>query len=77
MKLVTIKMVNGTKYKMGIFPDQTVANLKLRIFNTLLIKIEAQRLLYNGTPLPNEYLLGNLPDDCIIHLVLQLVSIPE
>ena len=45
-----------------------VSMLKQMIEEKLNIKIESQRLIYNGSPLID----FNLPDNSIVHLILQL-----
>ena len=78
MKVVAIKFMNGAKYTLRIHEDSfSVLSLKELIEERLNIKKETQRLIYNGSPLENSQILNNLPDNCIIHIVLQLATIDE
>jgi hypothetical protein len=80
MKSIIIKLVNGKKYIFDINEDaiyKTVKTLKYSIEESLDIKVAIQRLLYHGSPLSNDFMLINLPDNCIINLILQLETISE
>jgi hypothetical protein len=80
MKSIIIKLVNGKKYIFDINEDviyKTVKTLKYNIEESLDIKVAMQRLLYRGSPLSNDFMLINLPDNCIINLILQLETISE
>jgi hypothetical protein len=80
MKSIIIKLVNGKKYIFDINEDtiyKTVKTLKYSIEKNLDIKIGMQRLLYNGSPISNDFMLINLPNNCIINLILQLETISE
>jgi hypothetical protein len=79
MKIISVKLVNGTKYAFHIDERnyETVSSLKNRIEACLDIKKGMQRLLYRGSPLQNELCLNNLPDGSIVHLILQLETIDE
>ena len=72
MKTLIIKVVNGIKYTIQVNDDISVSYLKDKIEECLNIKKETQRLIYNGSPLINTYYISNLPNNCIIYLILQL-----
>ena len=80
MKSIIIKLVNGKKYTFEMNEStiyKTVKSLKDSIEESLNIKKGMQRLLYHGSPLSNDFMLINLPDKSIIHLILQLETISE
>jgi len=80
MKSIIIKLVNGKKYIFDINESsiyKTVKTLKYSIEENLDIKVGMQRLIYNGSPISNDFMLINLPNNCIINLILQLETISE
>jgi hypothetical protein len=74
---VYIKLINGIKYKFFLDVYETVSHLKNKIEACLDIDKNTQRLLYRGSSLSDDYMLFNLPDKSVIHLILQLGTIPE
>ena len=80
MKSIILKLVNGNKCILNINEEnmyETVKSLKEHIETSLNVKKGMQRLLYHGSPLSNEFMLINLPDKSIFHLILQLETISE
>ena len=68
MKTIHLKLLTGQKYTFFMENNGPVSMLKQMIEEKLNIKIESQRLIYNGSPLID----FNLPDNSIVHLILQL-----
>ena len=77
MKRFIVKLMNGMKYVFFVEPDESVASIKCKIECCLDIKKETMRLLYQGALLQDYHTLFKLPDNSILHLVLQLASIQE
>jgi len=74
MKTIKIKMINGTKYTIDTHDNTTVLELKHIIEETLNVCKQMQRLIFNGSPLEDHLIL---PNNCVVHLLLQLASIDE
>lgn len=77
MKRIIIKLIDGTKYIFYINNNESISLLKNKIESCLDIKKETQRLLYQGSLLQDYHTLAKLPDNSILHLVLQLACIQE
>ena len=76
MKCIVLKFQNGKKYNYYYDICEFVSSFKNKIEEHLGIKKETIRLLYKGQLLNNDYYL-NIPDNSVIHLVLQLATIYE
>jgi hypothetical protein len=63
-----------TKYELDVQPDNTIAHLKYQIQDSLNIKYEQQRLIYNGLTMTNEYQIIDygVKENGIIHLLLSM-----
>jgi hypothetical protein len=72
-----IKMTNGIKYSFCTLESESVTGLKIRIADFLQVNKNTLRLLYEGSPLTDEFILKDIPNKSIIHLVSQMSSIEE
>jgi hypothetical protein len=71
---IFIKTLEG-KYVFNVDPTITVALLKDQISVTLQIHKLQQRLIFNGSPMVDEYSLEkhNVRENSIIHLLLSMM----
>jgi len=72
--IIFIKLLDGTKHLLNINKNITITQLKYNIQETLNINKRAQRLLYKGYPMVDDYTLTsyNVTDNSTIFLLLQL-----
>ena len=68
MKTIYLKLLTGEKYTFIMENNGSIPMLKELIEEKLNIKKESQRLIYNGSSLID----FNLPDNSIVHLILQM-----
>lgn len=72
--IIYIKLPDKTKHPLSVDEKMSVLSLKNLIFESLHINILSQRLMYNGTPLPDEYTLYQfkITENSIIDLLYQM-----
>lgn len=73
--IVFIKLLDNRLFKLETNENYTVSYLKTQIENTMKINKSAQRLLYKGYPMLDEYTLKkyNISDKSTIFLLLHMI----
>lgn len=63
------------KYMITIDAEETVLSLKYQIENILHIKVQQQRLIFQGHPMVDETILNKLgvKENSVIHLLLCMI----
>lgn len=72
---IYIKTIDGNKFVLEVNQSDTVLLLKYKIEELKNIKVQSQRLLFQGYPLLDENILENreIKNNSIIHLLLQIM----
>jgi hypothetical protein len=72
--IIFIKLLDGTKHEFNVNENIRITQLKYNIQEILNINKRAQRLLYKGYPMLDDYTLGsyNVTENSTIFLLLQL-----
>ena len=72
--IIYIKLPDKTKHPLNVEEKMSILLLKNLIFESLHINVLNQRLIYNGTPLPDECYLSQfkIHEDSIIDLLYQM-----
>jgi len=73
--IIIIKMINGEKILLDIEKNITVFVLKEKIKEIKKIDTRMQRLIFQGSPMINDYPLDkyNIKENSIIHLILSMM----
>lgn len=72
--LIYIKLIDKSEIGIEVDINSSVLSLKYLIEDQIDVKYYAQRLLYNGSPMSDEYSLWkyNLREKSVINLVIQM-----
>jgi len=72
--IIFIKTIEN-KYILQVEPENTITHLKYQIQNNLHIQYEQQRLIFNGSPMVNDYTLQQhgVHKNSTIHLLLCMI----
>lgn len=67
-------MINGDKFHLDVHLENTVLLLKEKIQEYTGIYKEQQRLIFQGSPLCDDYTIEkyNIKDENVIHLLVQM-----
>lgn len=73
--IIIIKMISGEKFSLDVEKNITVSELKDKIQEIKKIDPRMQRLIFQGSPMINDYHLDkyNLKDNSIIYLILSMM----
>jgi len=73
--IIIIKLISGEKFSLDVEKNITVSILKDKIEAIKKIDPRMQRLIFQGSPMINDYQLDkyNIKDNSIIHLILSMM----
>jgi hypothetical protein len=73
---IYIKLIDKSVFDLDVDINSSVLFLKYKIEEDLKIEVCRQRLIYNGTPLVDEYSLWqyNLRENAVVNLVYQMAG---
>jgi hypothetical protein len=73
--IIIIKLINSEKISLDIEKSITVLVLKEKIQEIKKIDVRMQRLIFQGSPMINDYVIDkyNLKENSVIHLILSMM----